>query len=385
MKIITLKENLNNGLNITSRVTGKNLTLPILNNILISTEKNFLNLSATDLELGIKHWFLVKIEKEGKTTVPAKTIFNFVNLLSDQKITLETKDNFLYITSGNHNTKIKCLNAEDFPIIPKIDGDKFIELNCQTFCESVSEVADFAAPNQNRPDLAGVFFNFQKEGVKLVTTDGFRLAEKTLALENKTESNSFSFILPQKTAREIINIFGGKSGKIRLYFSPNQILFEYLMEETPHPQTQVVSRLIEGDYPDYQGIIPKQYDVQLTLNKDEFLNQIKTASIFGGRGNEVKLIIDSKKEGIEVFSQDPDLGENRSFLTGKLNFNPSAEKKEIEIIFNYKFLIDGLASIKSRNLILELNGEEKPAALKPENDPSYIYVVMPIYMPIKAS
>ena len=383
MKIITLKENLDNGLNIVNKVTGKNLTLPILNNILISTEKNFLNLSATDLELGIKHWFLVKTEKEGKVTVPAKTLSGFISFLPDQKITLEEKNNFLYIDCENHSTKIKTMNADDFPIIPKIDGEKYVELNCSILCEALSQVVDFSTPNQNRPDLSGIYFNFQKDSAKLVATDGFRLAEKTLLLENKTDK-TFSFILPQKTAREIINIFSEKEGKIRLYFSPNQILFEYPMEETPHPQTQVVSRLIEGDYPDYQGIIPKQYEAQLILEKEGLLNQIKTASIFSGRGNEVRLRIDDKKEGVEVFSQDPDLGDNKSFLAGKIRFSHTAEKKEMEVVFNYKFLADGLASIKSRNIILELNGEEKPAAIKPEDDPNHIYVVMPIYMPVKS-
>ena len=376
MKLITLKENLNNGLDIVSRVTGKNLTLPILNNILISVEKNFLNLSATDLELGIKYWFLVKTEKEGKITVPAKTLSGFINFLPDKKINLEEKNQFLYIECENYNTKIKGLNAEDFPIIPQIDSKEFIEIDCSALCNSIAQVVDFSAPNQNRPELSGVYFSFQKDAVKLVTTDGFRLAEKNFFSDKKTEK-TISFILPQKTAREIVNIFSEKEGKLRLYFSPNQVLFERLMEETPHPQTQIISRLIEGDYPDYQEIIPKQYEAQVVLDKEEFLNQIKTASIFSGRGNEVRIKIDSKREGIEIFSQDPDVGENRSFLNGKIYLG-SAAKKDMEVVFNYRFILDGLLNIKSKKVIFELNKEEGPAVLKPEGDASYIYVVMPI-------
>jgi DNA polymerase III subunit beta len=369
MKIITLKENFNNGLNIVNRVVGKNLTLPILNNILITAEKNYLNLSATDLELAISHKFLVKIEKEGKITVPAKVLSGLVGFLPEEKIILEEKGQFLYISCGNHNTKIKGLNADDFPIIPKIESQESVEFNCPDFCSGLAQTVDFCTPNQNRPTLSGVYFNIQKDGIRLVATDGFRLAEKNV-VGGTGGSGAFAFVLPQKTAKEIINIFSGREGKLKLVFSPNQVLFE-------STETQITSRLIEGDYPEYQEIIPKQYHVRIILDKDAFLNQIKTASVFSGRGNEIKLIVNDKREGVEVFSQDPDLGENKSFLEGKSSFDPSA-KKEAEIIFNHRFLGEGLTNIKTKNLVLDLNNEENPAVLRPENDPTYLYVVMPI-------
>lgn len=375
MKLIILKENLNEGLNIVSRVAGKNLTLPILNNVLISTEKNFLNLSATDLELGIKYWSLVKIEKEGKLTIPAKILSNFVSLLPEDKIYLELKNQTLNITCQDYQTKIKGLPAEEFPIIPKIENEDFIELNCQVFCDGLSQVVDFTTLNQTRPELSGIYFNFKKDNLYLTTTDSFRLAEKSLFFEQKN-SKEFSFILPQKTVREIINIFSGKEGKIKLYFSSSQILFEYPMAETPHPQIQIISRLIDGDYPDYQEIIPKKHEAQVILSKEKFLNHIKTASIFSGKTNEVKIKLSPQKEGVEIFSQNLELGENNSFLQGQLQYG--TDKKEMEVSFNHRFLIDGLSNIKDSEVIFELNGEDGPAALRPKNDSSYIYIVMPI-------
>jgi len=374
MKIIILKENLSKGLNIVGRVAGKNLTLPILNNILISAKKNFLNLSSTDLELGIKYWTLIKTEKEGEITVPAKILMNFINLLPDKKITIDSKNQDLFIQCEEYNTKIKGQSSEEFPIIPTIEDNGAIEINSSVLYEGISQVVDFTTVNQARPELSGVYFNFQKDGLRLTTTDSFRLAEKKLSFE-KGPNKGLSFILPQKSAREIVNIFSEYEGKIKIHISANQVLFEYPMAGTDHPEVQVISRLIEGEYPDYQGIIPKKYETQLIIEKDKFINQIKTASIFSGKSNEVKIIVDGKKGGIEILSQNPERGENKSFLPVKISQNNSEEK---EISFNYRFLIDGLNNIKSKNVIMELNGEEGPALVRPEGDVNYLYVVMPI-------
>ncbi len=374
MKLIVLKENINKGLNIVGRVTGKNLTLPILSNILISTQKNILNLSGTDLEIGIKYWVLCKTEKEGKITIPARTISNFINLLPEEKITLETKNQDLIINCKNNNTKIKGLDAEEFPIIPKTENKDFIELNSQFFCQGLSQVVDFCAINQARPELSGVYFSFQKDKLKITATDSFRLAEKVLKFEQKT-NKEFSFILPQKTAREVVNIFSENEGKIKLYYSSNQVLFESPIKESSYPQVQLVSRLIEGEYPDYQGIIPDKHDVQVILNREDFLNQVKTASIFSGKSNEVKIKTNPEKGGIEILSQNPELGENKNFLSGQIN---GGDKKELETSFNYKFLLEGLSNIKSPKIVFELNKEEGPAVVKPEGDPNYLYILMPI-------
>lgn len=376
MKLIILKENLNNGLNIISRVAGKNLTLPILNNILLTTEKSFLNLASTDLELGIKYWSLGKIEKQGSITVPAKILSGFVNLLPNKKLSLEVKNQTLHIDCEQHKTQIKGLDAQDYPIIPSIENQDFIELNTSLFCEGIAQVVDFTAPSQTRPELAGVYLNLQKDRIQLTATDSFRLAEKTLYLKDKI-NKEHSFILPQKTARELVNILSEKKEKIKLYLSPNQALFEYPMPETTHPQIQIISRLVEGEYPDYQGIIPKKYEAQITLTKNDFLNQVKTASLFSGKSNEIKIKIGPRKQGIEILAQNPELGENRSSLDGKINWGED-KSKEMTVNFNYRFLVDGLLNIKNSKVMFELNGEEGPAVLRPVGDANYLYVVMPI-------
>lgn len=371
MKLLILQEKLKEGLKIIERISVKSLTLPILNNTLLKTEKNFLNLSATDLEIGINWWALAKIEKEGEIVLPIRVLSNFFDLLPNKQISLEKKDQYLIIESENFKTQIKGFSNEDFPIIPQISKEDFIELEINPFCQSLGQVVDIVISSQARPEISGVYFSFQKNIVKITATDSFRLSEKTLPLEKNLEKE-ISFILPQKTVREIMNIFNEKEGKLKIYFSPNQVLFENQMVETPHPQIQLISKLIEGEYPAYQEIIPKKYQTQIILNKQDFLNQIKLASLFSGKINEVKLKIFPKKSEVEILSQNPELGEHHSILKGKINGEP------LEISFNYKFLLDGLLNIKTPEVSFELSKEEGPAILKPVNDPSYIYVVMPI-------
>lgn len=376
MKLIILQEKLKEGIGIVERISTKSLSLPILNNILIKAEKNFLNLATTDLEIGIKWWALAKIEKEGVITIPARIFSTFVNLLPDKQVILESKDSTLIIECENYQTTLKGFSSEDFPIIPQISEGESILVDSHSFCQGLNQIADIAVPSTAKPEISGIFFVFQKDFIKMAATDSFRLGEKTFYQNLKTpsplSSKEYTFILPQKAAKEIINIFGEKEGELRICFSPNQVLFESPMVETSHSQIQLISRLIEGEYPNYQEIIPKKYETQVIFQRNEFLNQIKSAALFSGKVNEVKLKIDPKKEKVEVFSQNPELGEYHSYLAGKI------KGKELGISFNHRFLIDGLLNIKSSEVVFELTGLEGPGVLKPAGDGSYIYVVMPI-------
>lgn len=370
MKLTILQENLKRGLDIVNRVAPKSLSLPILNNLLLKTEKNFLNLATTDLEIGINWWSLAKIEKEGKTAVPMKILSNFINLLPNKPIDIYLDGNDLIIECQNYKTKIKTFSADDFPIIPKINEENPINVNSLDFCQSLSQIADIAQPSSARPEISGVYLSFQKKLIKMVATDSFRLGEKKLELEKLDRENSA--IVPQKTVREIINIFGEKAGSLQIYLSPNQILLSSSMTETEHPEVQLISRSIEGEYPNYETIIPKDYKTSLLLEKNDFLNQIKAASIFSGKISEVKLRVDPKKEGVEIVSQNPELGEYRSFSPGRV------KGEKVEVSFNYRFLVDGILNIKGDNLNFEINGADGPAALKPTNDQNFVYIVMPM-------
>ncbi|MDP2967329.1 MAG: DNA polymerase III subunit beta, partial [bacterium] len=264
MKITILKDKLKEGINIIEKISAKLISLPILNNVLISTEKNFLNLTTTDLEVGVKWWSLIKTEREGKVAVPSKILSSFINFLPNKLVNLELEGFNLKIKCENYETTIKGVNPEDFPIIPRVSDEEKIEVQIKSFCKSLSSVVDIASLSSTKPEISGVYFIFQKNLITMAATDSFRLGEKKIYLDSPLNniSKDYSLILPQKAAKEIINIFGEKEGVLTIYFSPNQILFETSLSEVSHPQIQLTSRLIEGDYPNYQEIIPKRYDTR---------------------------------------------------------------------------------------------------------------------------
>lgn len=371
MKVEILKENLKNGLSVAEKIVGKNLSLPILNNVLIDTEDSYLNLVSTDLETSIKLWILTKIVDKGKIVVPAKLLSSFVSSLPNEKITLEAKDQNLHIQCQKLKTQIQGFNPEDFPIIPKFDNEEFLEIDNQKLCLGLAQVIDVASPSQTRPEISGIYFLFSQNSIKIVATDSFRLAEKHIHLPTPFKKEQ-SFILPQKPAREIMNILDGKTGAVKLYFSNNQVLFELPMAEVNHPQVQVTSRLIDGEYPNYQDIIPSKFKTTVTLKRDEFLNQIKIASLFSGKVNEVRLLVDAEKKEVGIFAKSQDIGENSSSVAANI------EGESVTVSFNYKFLLDGLQNIKSSEVIFSISKEDGPCLLKPVGDDSYIYMVMPI-------
>ncbi len=371
MKIEILKENLKTGLNIIERIVGKNLSLPILDNVFIGTEGSFLSLISTNLETTIKFWILTKIIKTGNIVVPAKLLSGYISSLPNEKIIIEQKDQSLYIECKNLKTQIQGQSSEDFPIIPKFEGLDYLEIDNNKFCQALSCVMDFAAVSQSRPEISGVYLAFSKNNIKIVATDSFRLAEKSVVLESSIEKD-YSFILPQKTAREIVGILEAKGGPLRVYFSSNQVLFELPMQDIKHPQIQIISRLIDGEYPNYQDIIPNKFKTTIVLEKDEFLNQIKTASLFSNKTNEVKISINSEKKEVEIFAQNSQVGQNKSSLSGKI------QGEDVSVSFNYKYLTEGLLKIKSSEVVFSVSKEEGPCILRPVGDASYTYVVMPI-------
>lgn len=370
MKIICLQENFKNGLNIVQNIIGKNLTLPILNNILLSTDKKQLKLSTTNLEMAITTYVPCKIEKEGNITIPAKTLVNFINNLPNKKIDLNIKNNIVYIKCENYKSNIKGFDIKDFPIIPKVKSENILEIDSLKLKEGLERVVNFSSFSDIRPEITGVFFDFSsKNKLKLVATDSFRLGEKIVNLrENKIkDTNLKSIIIPYKTIQELIRIISNQKNSevVKINIENNQVLFELY-------KSQIISKIIEGNYPNYQQLIAQQFETSILIDKEEIIKAVKLSSFFSSKINDVRLKINPKKSIIEIFSQDIELGENLSELKAEI------KGKDLEIIFNHKYLLDGLNSMDSKKVILGLNGEVSPGIIKPEGDTDFIYVVMPI-------
>lgn len=373
MNFTILSKEFKKGVGLAEKVTGKNLTLPILDNLLIEALPNFLKISSTDLEVGIQWWGLCKTEKEGKIAVPARFLNQLVGSLPDDKVSIKEKGNSLVVESKNLKTQIKGFSADDFPIIPSFLKDIYIELDGKKLKDGLMSVVDVASASQIRPEISGVYLVFGKDSARLVATDSFRLAEKTIHLKGGYKNlfnKEVDFILPQKTIKELINIISDEEKNIRIYLSESQVLFETFLPNSEHQEINLISRQIEGEYPSYQEIIPKASKTKVILNKEEFSKQIKTAGLFGGRTNEVVLKIDAKE--IEIKSQDSEIGESESTISAKV------EGDALKVSFNWKFIIDGLANMKSSEISFEFQGSDGPAVIRPVGDASYLYVIMPI-------
>jgi len=364
MKVICLQENLKTNLNIVQNIIGRNLTLPILNNLLLETEGGRLKISSTNLEIGINTWTTGKVETTGAITCPAKILASFVSSLPNKKVELEAKNNVLTVRCEGYKATIKCLSAEDYPIIPKLKEDPLAIGEIRTFRDGLSQVAGLAAISESRPEITGIFFGFEKYDLRLAATDSFRLGEKIVARIQKKNSDIASFILPQRTAQELIRVFGEREGELKIVMGSSQIMFE-------GGDVQVVSRLIEGQYPPYQQIIPKSLGTQIALSKDELVNNIRVAGLFSSRINDVLFSVQSK--GLEILSQDSDLGANKSQMEADVK-----GKTGFEVKFNFRYLLDGLANIGAKQVMFGLNADSGPAVIKPIGDESYLYVVMPI-------
>lgn len=371
MKIIILKEDLLKGLSVVNRFTTKSFTLPVLNNILISADNGFLKLSATNLEIGIRYWILSQVEEKGELLIQGKTFLDLVNLNTSHKITLKNKERDLLIETPNYKTKIKGENPSDFPIIPDVKTEKFIIVSNKEIAEGLSQIIDNVSPSQTRPEISGVFFNLKKEKLKLVSTDSFRLSEKEVSVKEKN-TKDFSFILPARTARELINILGNKNGDLIIYITENQVVFENKMDEVDHPLFQIVSRLIEGDFPDYEKVIPQDFQTKIIVKREIFLNEIKKASLFVNKINEVKLKIEPSQKKVSIISQNPELGESFSQIICQV------EGKPLEISFNYRFLVSGLSNIKKPEISFSFTGKEGPALMRAIGEEEFLYIVMPI-------
>ncbi|MDO8654991.1 MAG: DNA polymerase III subunit beta [bacterium] len=372
MKSTILKENLRQGLQTGERISGKSASLPILGNILLRGTKNILEISATNLEFAIVYQILSKNTGEWQVVVPAKTLSQLIGTLSGDQVTLEAKEKGLVVEGGNNKATLRVLPGEEFPVIPSIQNKlEQIEIATSTLCEALDRVSGIASVGTTRPEISGVLFSFSQKECRVAATDSFRLGECVINLQKK--GNDASFILPQRAAREVIAIFAGRGGVVRVTTSSTQVEFEHVSpEDASQPQIRLISRLIDGEYPNYQEIIPKTFQAKVLAKRTEFLNHLKAASVFANRINEVRLVVDPKKKGIEFRSQSPDLGENVSFMAA------TVEGTMQETSFSWRFLSDGLASIRDDVVEFSMSGEDGPSVLKGAKEEDCLYVVMPL-------
>ncbi|MFA6105600.1 MAG: DNA polymerase III subunit beta [Patescibacteria group bacterium] len=372
MKISCTKENLTQALTLVSGATGKNINLPILNNILIKVSENKTEFITTNLELAVIVVVRAKIEEIGSFTVPARTLTDIVNLLPNENIQFSVKDNELIVTCGKSSTKIKGTLADDFPIIPSLPTGKGYLLNAVSLKQGLSDVLSSAAKNDIRPELSGIFcyFDTNEKRVVLAATDSYRLAEKKIKLEQGDEE--LKIIIPAKSAQEINHLLnttseeGEKEKNAKILVGDNQIVVSF-------NNAQIISRLVEGQYPDYTQIIPKDFNIIITADTEKFIKEMKAAGLFTTTGvNSIALNIKAKTGVVEISSVSSQTGEYKSELQTEIKGGDGT------IMLNNRYVLDGLNNFNSAELQLKIINADSACVITPKGDESYLYIVMPI-------
>jgi len=379
MKLTCTQENLNKALTIIGKIVNRNATLPILNNFLLEADKGRIKLSSTNLEMGINYWIGGKISEEGKITVPTRLFSSFIANLPNQNIKISQTGNNLKLSCDNYKTEIKGISADDFPLIPKIESGFEIEVKKILFKEALIQVLPSVSISESRPEITGVLMSFsrlKKNELVLTATDSYRLAEKVVKLNGKNkENNDFSLnekkslIIPRNTAQELSRILdNGDDEKLKIIFSESQILFDC-------GNVNLISRLIEGQYPDYQQIIPTKFKSEIIIDSEEFQKAIKISSLFSDlRTNSVFLKTSNEEKILEVKAEAGEVGKNISKIPVQV------KGEEIEIVFNHHYLMDGLNSIKAKEVVVKMNDSGSPAVMSAANDKDndFLYLIMPV-------
>lgn len=377
MKISCTQENLNQGLFVVSHIASKNTALPILNNILIKAEESSITLSSTNLEIGVSCVIRGKVEKEGDFTVQSKLLADYINLLPRDRVDLDVieSDNLLRVACKNNSTKIKGQPSVDFPLIPRIEKKNPYILNSQILKQAISQVIFSVSVSETRPEINGVLFNFNGDKLILAATDSYRLAEKTVDLGKKSSSVPQKIIIPTRTLQELQRILGSFKDpaaisdieEVEIYLAENQIMFVL-------GNIELISRLVEGQYPDYQQIIPAQFNTKATLDTAEFIKATKTTSLFTRSGiYDVSLEILSAQKEVVVSSANNQLGENFSRLGGDVS------GEDNKIVVNYRYLLDGLQNVGEDQVLVEVIDGGNPCVIKPAKKlKDYLYIIMPI-------
>ena len=374
MKISSLQENLKNNLLVVSHIAGKNVNLPILNNILIKVKNGHIKFISTDLELGITTLVRGKVEEDGVYTVDARVFTEYISLLPNQKVNLNLKDKKLKIQCENYRTTIRGQEADEYPLIPEVDETNSFEFKALELKEALSQVVFAVSNSETRMELSGMLFEFDNKFLTLAATDSYRLAEKKIKLANNIKTSDQRIIIPAKTIQEMVRILSNvktesvsdKELLATIYITDNQIKFKL-------NSIELVSRLIEGQYPDYKQIIPDQVNTKAIINKNELLRAVKTASIFSKTGiNDINLDFPKDKNQITITSESNQVGEN------VIKLSAETKGQDNGIVVNYRYLLDGLNNINSEKIILKMVDGSTPCVIEPENNGEYQYLIMPI-------
>lgn len=363
MKLECELEKIKNGILQVEKITGKNLTLPVLNSILFIASGKSLKLRATNLSLGVEIEIPAKIEKEGIVAISGSTLAGiFSNVFQNENIQLESIDGNLMIKTKKSRIKLKGQTHDDFPTIPTVDGKTF-EIESKKLIDGIKSVYYSSSVSDIKPEISSVYIYSNDDNLIFVSTDSFRLAEKKIKMKNVEEIPGI--LIPFKNIPEILRIFGEVQDLVRICFNKNQISFS-------SNNIYLTSRIIDGVFPDYTQIIPKEFKVEVVVLKQDLLNALKLSNIFSDKFNQINLLIKPKEKIFELSSSNNDIGENKTYLDAAI------KGEEALLGFNYKYFLDCFQSINTDSISIRLNQSSKPMVISGSSDNSFTYLIMPM-------
>ena len=375
MRLLCLQENLNKGLGIVSRAVPSRTTLPVTQNVLITTDNGKIKLVTTNLEIAISTWVGAQIEDGGSVAVPAKLLSELVSSLPDGQISISNSNNStgIEINCDKSNAQINGTNPDDFPPIPTVNADVVATIDSKIFQDAITRVSVAAATDESRPVLTGIKMELEEDNFTLAGADGFRLAVYKGKLLEKI-SEKYDFILPSRALQEINRIIVDQNEPITFSVTPskNQAMFKL-------SNVEIVTQLVQGTFPNYSQLIPESYQTRTEVPVEEFQRAAKTASVFARDGSGIlRLHINSSDnenpEKLLILSRSEEVGENESQLEAKV------EGEDSKIAFNSKYLTDVLSVIKEEKVVIETTSPSSPGVLKPLGQENYIHVVMPMFV-----
>lgn len=375
MKVSCLQENLAKGLSIVGRAVSPRSTLPVLGNVLLATDSGRLKLSATNLEIGIVCWIGAKVEREGAITVPARTFIDLINALPAERVDMELveRTQTLHLRAGRSESNIKGIDAQEFPIIPVPEDEDGIPVEPTVLRQAIEQVTFAAATDESRPILTGVLTKFSESQLTLAAADGYRLSVRTIPLPARV-LDPFSIIVPARALVELGRISGDQKDAIKVMVTParNQVLFQLT-------DIVLVSQLIDGNFPDYRQIIPREWRTHTVVDTAAFLKACKTAQIFARDSAHIARL--HIKPGTEltpgqliVSATSAETGDDVSEL------DASVSGEEIEIAFNVRYLIDVLSVVGTPEVALDTTLPSSPGVIRPVGDDGFTHVVMPMHL-----
>jgi len=370
VKLSVMQDNLARGLQVVSRAVSTRSSLPVLANVLLRTEDGGLKLTATNLEIGITHWVPAKVERDGALTVPARLITDLVNSLPPAgRVDLETEDAAVRIHSGRHQAHIRGIDAEEFPVIPAAGERPTTRISQKLLKRALAEVTFAAASDEARPILTGVLTRFAGDRVTLAAADNYRIAVKAVSTMDPVEETSV--VVPARSYIELARILADSDEPVELILTPskNQILFHL-------EGIDLVSRLIDGQFPNYQQVLPSSHSTRAVVERQELLNAVRlSALIASSSANVVKLRLASDGHSALTIGAAADIGETEGEVEASVEGSP------VTIAFNARYLHEALQNVDAEQLALEFTGPLSPGVFRPVDDDDYVHVIMPVRTP----